>query len=161
MGTFVYVLWKFYDKLLIKYKATLKISDSFFELNQSRYYWEDVEWHRTDMNSAIMNGFVVGVKGFPSLKFHITNKNGIELDVWQKMKKEFLETLSSKNIKVRNYYNSVIWRRTARILLASNIIVPAILAALGVDFLKILPGILIWVGTSMTFSVTIFSNQKK
>lgn len=160
MGSFIYVLWKFYDKFLIKYNAILNITDGFFELNQSRYNWEDVEWHRTDMNSAIMNAFIVGIKGSSSLKFHVTNKKGNELESWQKMKNEFLETLSSKNINVRNYYNSIFWRRTARIILVSNFLIPLILIASGFNFLKFLPGFLVWIGTSIAFSVTIFSNQK-
>lgn len=101
IGLYVLIVWKYYDKLLVKYKRILKISDEYFEFDNCRYEWKEVDWHRTEESSAVMKGFVVGIKNSPSLNFRVTRKKGEELDNWQNMKKFFLQVLASKNIQVR------------------------------------------------------------
>ena len=100
-GVYGLIIWNYYDKLLVKYNRTLKISDENFEFDNRRYKWEDVDWHRTEESSAVMKGFVVGIKNSSSLNFRVTRKKGKEQDNWQNMKEVFLQVLSSKNIQVR------------------------------------------------------------
>ncbi len=109
IGLYVLILWKYYDKLLVKYNRTLKITDEYFEFENRTYKWNDVDWYRTDEGSSpVMNGFVVRIKGSSSLSFIVTRKKGEELDNWKNMREEFLKVLSSKNIQARNYYASIV-----------------------------------------------------
>ena len=160
IGGFIYFMWRHYDKLLIKYSRTFKISDDYFEFGNRKHSWSEVDWHKTETNSAIMKGFIVGIKGTSALKFFVTNKKSDEQNDWQNMRDEFLQTLSLKNIPVRNYYDSLFWRVFVWLIIASNIVVPLALMAFGFDFIKILPALLFWTGTSQTTTVVILGNQK-
>jgi hypothetical protein len=160
--SFIFILWKYQDRLLAKYQSTIVVTDDHFTINDYKYYWEDVTWHRTDFNSAVMHGFIIGYKSSKPIRLHTSNKSGVHYNNWKNMRADFLNMLHIKNIEVRNYYNSKLWRRTARLLLASNLLIPIILYIfLDISIVQVWPALLIWLGTSLSFSAVIFKNQNK
>lgn len=108
MGLIVFFFSRMYDKLLVKYKRTLVICDEYFEYQNRRIYWKDVIWYRSEMTSAIMNAFVIGVKDASPIKLVVTNKKGKELEVWNEVRSVLERSLVHK---VECYYNSIYWRK--------------------------------------------------
>ena len=159
---FIYLLWKYYDRLLIKYNQIAPIDDDFFCLDTVKYKWADFEWFRNDDSSGVLNSFSIKFKGGKSLKFHVTKKKSKELDNWKSRKEDILITAKEEVLQIKNYYNTRTWRRVARILLASSVVISLIIFSLdlNISLSILLKPLLMWIGISVSFAINIFMNQK-
>lgn len=159
IGLFIFSISKLFDKLLIKRTRNLKLNEAYFEYQGSKYEWEEIDWYKEE-DSAIIHSFVIGTKDGTKLRLNVTKKKSEELAIWTNMKEEFFRMMDVKQVKVRNFYDSIFWRRMARIVLASNLLFVGIFLFLDIQWLKLLPGTLVWLGTSLGFVMTVFSNQE-
>lgn len=158
---FFLLVWKYFDKLLVKYESSLIFHSDTFELDGKQYNWEEIEWYRRNSGSKFTMGFVVGLKSQTVLKFYVTTKEGEELNTWMEMVDAFEKAITQKSIQTKNYYNTRGWRRFARILLLSNLVLPLLSIGLGFHSNTILGISIAWLFISLPFPIIIFTIQEK
>ncbi len=153
--------WKYYDRLLVKYESSLSFHPDHFQLDGNHYKWEEITWYKKNAGSKFTMGFVVGLKNKSTLRFYATMKRGGELNTWMEMVNAFEKEITQRSLQVRNYYASKSKKRLAKILIASNLIVPILSIALGFSSNTILVASIAWLFISLSYPIIVFTNQGK
>lgn len=77
------------DIFFVKYEAEMAFKDDYFMLDNTKYYWNDVAWYKSNAGSKLVMGFAIGIIGKKTLKLYSTTKSGEELNAWIDMVEMF------------------------------------------------------------------------
>lgn len=75
-----FILLKYFDLLFVKYRSNLFLFNTHFEIDNNKYYWENIEWYRTNAGSRLAIGISIGMKDDnKNLKIYAVLKQGKNL----------------------------------------------------------------------------------
>ena len=161
-GIILFLFWKYGHKLYLRYKSTISIYDDYFQVDDEKYYWHQIEWYRGNHGGKLCFAFDIGIHKIKSpLRFYIEhkwNKDNNYQDFY-KMRRAILNGIYDHEIQTRNFYDTKFHRRVARIVLTSNLVILAVLLALEVKINYALPIFLFWSISSLPYPIIIFSKQ--
>jgi hypothetical protein len=152
----------FYKKLIPVFEETITINESGFHIkSQNRNIdWNNIRWFRIDnKTSPLIDIIEFGVVNGKRVSFTYYKKTQKSND-WQLFKNDIVELVDSNCENLRNYYDTKIWKTLIHIIIISWIIIPSVLIGLGFDIVKVIPMVLILIGSTITI-ITVISNSRK
>jgi hypothetical protein len=162
-ATFSLILWKLKKYVYIRYQSTISIYDGCFTVDNQKYFWHQIEWHRASQGGKLSLAFDIGLHKIKSpLRFFIEAKwkqNNNSQDFY-KMRRAILNGIYDHGVQTRNYYDTKFHRRLARAVLTSNLVILAVLLALEVKINYALPFFLFWAISSLPYPIIIFTKQE-
>lgn len=161
IGCGIYLMHKYDYKLSVKYNLLVKLYEDHFQIDDKQYKWEEIEWYNRLAGGKLFSGFKMAINGKRTpINLYTFNKLDDAFYLRNKLIADILDTIASKSIVTRNYYNTKNWRLLARTLLASNVLLIIGLIVLGYGFNTTLVVTLIWLFISLPMPIIIFMKQE-
>lgn len=152
----------FREKFNIKYKSSISIYDDCFYVDAKKYYYYQVEWYRSDHGGGHYLAFDIGIYGEKQpikLFAEVKSMKNLNFRTFIEMRKAILYGIKSIGIQTRSYYDTKFYRRLARTIFTSNLVLLAVLLALEVSINRALPIFLAWAFISLPYPIVIFMKQ--
>jgi len=144
------------------YRRAIELKSDGFYIRETQQVvsWEAIQWYRVDENSVLVEDFVVKIKGLWPLHFRVRPK-GRSYAEWQAFKNKVISSVERLAVPPRNYYDTPFWRFAVVFLLATFPGVFGLIWWLGIPFREIVPGLLIYFGTTASMIATILLNIRQ
>lgn len=153
----------FYKKILPVFEETITINDSGFHIkSQNRCVeWKDLRWFRIDnKTSPLIDIIEFGIDNGRKISFTFYKKTQKPND-WPLFKRDITQLVDQNCKNLKNYYDTKIWQSLIYVIIASWVIIPSVLVGLGFNVVKIIPIVLIYIGSTTPLIVTINNHRKK
>ena len=152
----------FYRKLIPVRKETVILEkNGIFLESQNRFIeWESIIWQKTEFTqTTLVETIEFGVLNDKNANFPYYKKSRQQND-WIEFKKDILRLTEENCPNMRDYYDTKSWRILKYTLIASWFVIPFVLISLNLDVRKIIPIVMIYIGSTIPLIITI-TNQKR
>lgn len=151
----------FYKKIIPIYEETITITEEGFHVKSENrnVKWGNIRWYRFDNNtSPIMDIVEFGIDNEKRLSLVFYKKTN-KLNDWLVLKNDIIDSVTQKSENLRNYYDIKVWETLIKVIFLSWVIIPFVLIGFGVEIIKAIPMVLIYVGSTIPIIVKI-KNQR-
>jgi len=153
----------FYRKLIPVRKETVILEkNGFFLESQNRFIeWESIIWQKTEFTqTTLVETIEFGVLNDKNANFPYYKKSRQQND-WIEFKKDILRLTEENCPNMRDYYDSKYWKILKYTLIASWFVIPFVLISLNLDVRKIIPSVMIYIGSTIPLIITITKQKRK
>ena len=153
----------FYRKLIPVRKETVILEkNGFFLESQNRFIeWESIIWQKTEFTQTTLAETIeFGVLNDKNANFPYYKKSRQQND-WIEFKKDILRLTDENCPNMRDYYDTKSWRILKYTLIASWFVIPFVLISLNLDVRKIIPIVMIYIGSTIPLIITISNKKRK